>query len=268
MPLRGYQEADIARIRAAYADGARAALYQAPTGSGKTVLFSAVVAGAAERGNRVFILGHRQEIVEQIGDALDELGVAYGIIAAGYPETPLMPVQIASVATLARRLTRLEPPPDLLVIDEVHHAAARTWRRIIDALPAAKILGTTATPQRLDGKGLDDIFDELVVGPAIADLIEQGFLSRFATFAPARPVDLSYIRTRAGDYAIDELAACRSASSSTARSTNIAGAARACRRSRSALISSTANWWPRPSVPAAIVQRTSTARPRPSSAAA
>jgi DNA repair protein RadD len=209
--LRPYQEQDIGRIRAAYATGARRVLYQGPTGSGKTVLFSTVVAGAAERGNRVTILGHRDEIVRQIADALTELGVAHGIIAAGYPEEPLMPVQVASVATLVRRLDRLVPVPDLLVVDESHHAAAATWRRIIDALPEARILGATATPQRLDGKGLADIFDELIIGPSVEALIKQGYLSPFTTFAPARRLDLSHVRTRAGDYAVDELAATMSA---------------------------------------------------------
>jgi hypothetical protein len=90
--LRPYQQADIGRIRGEYAHGARRLLYQAPTGSGKTVLFAHVVAGAVERGNRVAILGHRAEIVDQISQALDVLGVAHGIIAAGHPETPLLPV--------------------------------------------------------------------------------------------------------------------------------------------------------------------------------
>ena len=206
MILRPYQEADLARIRAAYASGRRRVLYAAPTGSGKTRIFSTVVAGAAARGNRVTILGHRDEIVRQICDALTELGVAHGIIAAGYPELPEMPVQVASVATLVRRLHRLDPVPDLCVVDEAHHAAARTWGRIIEAVPEAKILGVTATPQRLDGKGLSDIFDTLIIGPSVEALIEQGHLSPFTTYAPAREVDLSKVRTRAGDFAVDELA--------------------------------------------------------------
>jgi superfamily II DNA or RNA helicase len=204
--LRPYQEEDIARIRAAYAAGAQRVLYQAPTGSGKTVLFAVVVAGVASRGNRVTILGHRDEIVRQICDALIELGVPHGIIAAGYPETPEALVQVASVATLVRRLHHLDPPPDLLVPDEAHHCAARTWCRIIEAVPQAKILGVTATPQRLDGKGLSDIFDTLIIGPSIEVLIGEGYLSPFTTYAPAREVDLSKVHTRAGDYALDELA--------------------------------------------------------------
>jgi superfamily II DNA or RNA helicase len=204
--LRPYQEEDVARIRAAYAGGAQRVLYQGPTGSGKTVLFAIIVAGAAARGNRVCILGHRDEIVRQIVDALVELGVAHGIIAAGYPETPEASVQVASVATLVRRLHHLNPPPDLLVPDEAHHCAAKTWRKIIEAVPEAKILGVTATPQRLDGRGLDDIFDDLIIGPSVAELIEQGYLSPFVTYAPARQVDLRHVRTRAGDYALDQLA--------------------------------------------------------------
>jgi superfamily II DNA or RNA helicase len=206
--LRPYQEDDIARIRAAYAGGRCRVLYQAPTG--KTVLFATVVAGAAARGNRVVILGHRDEIVRQIVDALTELGVAHGIIAAGYPAAEAL-VQVASVATLVRRLHHLDPPPDLLVPDEAHHCAAKTWRRIIEAVPEAKILGVTATPERLDGKGLKDVFDELIIGPSVERLIAEGYLSRFITFAPSQRLDLSNVRTRASDYAVDDLAETMSA---------------------------------------------------------
>jgi superfamily II DNA or RNA helicase len=203
--LRDYQKRDVAAIRERFAAGARRVLYQAPTGSGKTVLFSYIVAGAAARGNRVAILGHRQEIVEQISTALDELAVPHGLIAAGHAETPDAPVQVAGIATLVRRLDRLGEL-DLLVADEGHHSVAGTWRKIINAAPDARILGVTATPERLDGKGLRDIFDTLVVGPTASELIEQGYLSRFATFAPAQSVNLSRVQTRGGDYAVEQLA--------------------------------------------------------------
>src|SRR5262245_58371293 len=84
--LRPYPEQDIARIRASFAAGRRRVLYQAPTGSGKTVLFATVVAGAAARGSRVVILGHRDEIVQQIDEALTALEIAHGFIAAGYAD--------------------------------------------------------------------------------------------------------------------------------------------------------------------------------------
>ena len=203
--LRPYQEADIERLRQCYAAGARSVLYQAPTGSGKTVLFATVVAGAAERGHRIAILGHRQEITEQISAALDALGVVHGVIAAGQAETADAAVRVCSVATLARRLDRLTDT-DLIVVDEGHHAAARTWRRIIAAAPRAKLLGVTATPERLDGKGLGEIFEELIIGPSVEELIDGGYLTPSTCYAPERTVDLSRVRTRAGDYALDQLA--------------------------------------------------------------
>jgi superfamily II DNA or RNA helicase len=166
-------------------------------------LFAFIVAGAMARGNKVVIIGHRDEIVRQISAALVELGVAHGIIAAGYDETPA-PVQIANIATLVRHLEEAETP-DLIVVDECHHAVAGMWRTILARWPGAKVLGVTATPERLDGKGLADVFDELVIGPTVAELIEQKFLSPFTTFAPARSPDLSGVRTRAGDFAIDQL---------------------------------------------------------------
>jgi DNA repair protein RadD len=202
--LRSYQVAAIACLRDCYAAGVQRLLYQAPTGSGKTVLFATIVAGAAARGNRIAILGHRQEIVEQISEALDALGVAHGLIAAGEEESPDAAVQVCSVATLARRLDRLSDI-DLIVIDEGHHAVAATWRRILDAAPQAKLLGVTATPQRLDGKGLDDIFDDLVIGPSVEELIAGGWLAKPVCFAPAKLPDLSGIKTRMGDYAVDQL---------------------------------------------------------------
>lgn len=202
--LRPYQLDALDAIDAAFADGAVAVLDQAPTGSGKTVTFSEYIRLEVADGGRVMVLGHRDEIVQQISAALRRLGIAHGIIAPGYEETSHR-VQVASVMTLVRRLHRLCPPPTLLVIDEAHHAVAATWLRIIDALPDVRILGVTATPRRLDGKPLDDIFDHLVLGPPIAKLIDLGFLSPVTVFTPARGPDLSQVAIRAGDYAIDQL---------------------------------------------------------------
>jgi superfamily II DNA or RNA helicase len=200
--LRPYQERGVADIRGCFGRGVRSVLFQSPTGSGKTVLFAFIVAGAMAHGNKVVVVGHRDEIVRQISAALVELGVDHGIIAAGYDETSA-PV-IANVATLVRRLDKSEPP-DLLVFDEAQHAVAGMWRKILAHWPNAKVLGVTATPERLDGKGLGDVFDVLVIGPTVSELIEQKFLSPFTTFAPERSPDLSGIKTRAGDFAVDQL---------------------------------------------------------------
>jgi DNA repair protein RadD len=209
--LRAYQLSDLKRIRNAFAPDPgdhrqrlRRVCYQAPTGSGKTVLFSEFVREEVEDGGRVIILAHRDEIVQQISAELRTLGVRHGIIAPGEPETRDR-VQVASVMTLVRRLDRLRYTPSALVIDEAHHAVARTWLRIIEAFPGAAILGVTATPRRLDGKPLDDIFDILIIGPSITSLIDDEWLAPCSVFTPVNDPDLTRVRIRAGDYAVEQL---------------------------------------------------------------
>jgi DNA repair protein RadD len=203
--LRPYQKRAVTEIRSAFASGKRRVLHVSPTGSGKTVLFGHIVNETMRRGKRCLITGHRIEIVEQISDTLADFSVPHGIIAPGYLETE-EPVQVASIATLTRRIERHQHY-DLLVVDETHHAVAKSWHQIIQAMPNAYVLGVTATPERLDGRGLGDIFDAMVLGPTVADLIAQGYLSGFVAYAPAAPPDLTAISTRAGDFAIDELSA-------------------------------------------------------------
>ncbi len=204
--LRPYQAACVAELRAAYAAGHRAPLLALPTGGGKTHVFSSIAAGAQAKGKRVLVLVHRRELVRQAAAKLAEAGVHHGIIAAGFLAEPAAPVQVASVQTLARRAV---PAADLVVIDEAHHARAAQWRAVLEALPKAKLLGVTATPARLDGKGLGieagGLFDALVVWPGIAELTREGFLSPARCFAPAQRLDLSGVRTRGGDYAAGDL---------------------------------------------------------------
>ncbi|AZG75903.1 DEAD/DEAH box helicase [Methylocystis rosea] len=204
--LRDYQAALVDGVGAAYRDGARSVLMVLPTGGGKTVIFSRVVRGAAAKSKRVLLLAHRVEIVEQIGAALDCEGVAHGLIAPDAPETSHA-VQVASVATLARRIDGWAGAFDLIVIDEAHHAVAGSWGKILAAMPNAHILGVTATPERLDGRGLGDVFETMIEGPSTGDLIAEGHLSRPTVFAPTSAPDLTGVRTRMGDYEIGDLRA-------------------------------------------------------------
>ena len=202
--LRPYQDRAVAEIRAAFNHGARRVLFVLPTGGGKTTVFSYVTSAAAARGNRVCVLVHRQELVDQVSGSLTAMGVLHGIVAGGYPETTA-PVQVASVASLVRRLDRTEPF-DLLIPDEAHHAVAGSWKAVLDAMPRAFVLGVTATPERLDGRGLGDAFEVMVTGPSVAELTSDGFLVPAVVYAPPVGVDLSRVRTRGGDYASGELA--------------------------------------------------------------
>jgi superfamily II DNA or RNA helicase len=205
--LRSYQIADLDRVLDAL-DAARRGrvVYQAPTGSGKTVLFADLISQeVAANGRRALVLAHRIEIVEQVSAALEALEVNHGIIAPDYPHTDEL-VQVGSVMSVVRRLKRMRPP-FLIVIDEAHHSAAGTWQKIIAAFPDSYILGVTATPRRLDGKPLDDTYDDLVVGPSIAKLIDLGYLAPCTVFTPPTNPDLSKVHIRAGDYAIEQLSA-------------------------------------------------------------
>lgn len=203
--LRDYQQAAVDAIRASIRAGARRPLLVAPTGAGKTVIFSHITANAIERGNRVTILVHRQELVDQTSRALQSYGVPHGLIAGGRTDNRAMHCQVASVQTLARRLTRCDVP-DLLIIDEAHHAAAGTWKRVVEHYADARILGVTATPERLDGKGLAGVFDDLIHGPQVAELIDRGFLARPKYWS--KPLmDTEQMRVSMGDYAVGDLEA-------------------------------------------------------------
>jgi superfamily II DNA or RNA helicase len=204
--LRAYQQRAIADTRAAINAGSRAPLLVLPTGGGKTIIFSAIAQSAAAKGNRVLILVHRRELIHQASSKLQWIGLDHGIIAAGVPASDAQ-VQIASVQTLARRLTRMDWQPGLIIIDEAHHATAGQWARILDHWPNAYRLGVTATPCRLDGCGLRNAFNAMVLGPSVADLISAGYLSPARIYAPPVVADLQSIRSRGGDYANDQAAA-------------------------------------------------------------
>jgi superfamily II DNA or RNA helicase len=193
-------------VRAAFRDGCKAPLLVAPTGFGKTVLFSYIASEAAKRGKRTMILVHRQELVDQVGETLNAFDVPHGIIAAGFTDRRDVAVRVASVFTLVRRLDR-KPEADLLVVDEAHHATLRsTWGKVLAAYGGSRVLGVTATPCRLSGEGLGDIFDRLVHGPPVEQLVAMGRLSPVRVFAPPT-IDTSSLHTRMGDFIASEMAA-------------------------------------------------------------
>jgi superfamily II DNA or RNA helicase len=176
-----------------------------PTGGGKTVIFSHIAERAAQLGNRICILVHRQELVDQASRSLHSLGMNHGVIAAGRSMDLSHGVQVASVQTLARRLHRVPPGFfSLLIVDEAHHAVAGSWAKVIDHYASAKVLGVTATPERLDGRGLGQFFGDMVQGPDAAWLTEQGFLAPARVFAPPNRVDMSGVRKLGGDFRMDD----------------------------------------------------------------
>lgn len=205
--LRPYQEDLITKIREAFMSGKQSVLLQLATGGGKTLTTATMIKRTLAKGNKAWFLCHRRELVNQSGRAFREVGIPHGYIAAGSHPNLIQPVQICSIQTLARRVKRLKHPA-LFVVDEAHHSNAAQWAEVIRALKASgsRCIGLTATPERLDGKGLGEHFDVMIEGPTVAWLIENGFLSPFRVFAPSS-VSTEGIHTRMGDYVKDELQA-------------------------------------------------------------
>lgn len=201
--LRPYQEALVTQVRSMMQRGVRSILVQSPTGSGKTLLTAHMVKTAASKGMSCLFTVHRRELVKQSVLAFSKIGINLGVVAAGFMEDRRHLVQIGSIQTVAKRWHRMKTPK-LIVIDECHHVAAASWSAFLKNYPDAFVIGLTATPQRLDGTGLNEWFKEMVNGPSVRWLIDNKFLSDYKLYVPSSP-DLAGVHTRMGDYVKSEL---------------------------------------------------------------
>lgn len=214
LTLRDDQQHVLDEVRAHLRAGRKRVLVQAATGFGKTVLSAAMTGNAAGKGKRVWFLVHRRELIKQAARTFSLQDIDFGIIAAGFQQNRYMAVQIASIPTLTRRLDD-HSAPDILIWDETHHVGAASWEMIFKRFPDAIHIGLSATPIRLDGRGLGDFYETMVCGPQIAWLIEQGFLSKYRLLAPGNNVNMAGIHKQAGDYNKKELEAALAASTIT-----------------------------------------------------
>jgi len=203
--LRDYQMDLFTEIHAAFKRGIKGVCAVAPCGAGKTVLFSYIANLARQAGTHVVLLVHRKELLQQASKTLSNLGVPHGIISAGVTPDPTQLVQIAMVGTLARRIQSIAPP-GLIIADECHHLAAGSWKNIVAAFPRAYLLGVTATPLRLDGRGLSEFFSEIIVGPTVSELTEMGFLTPAKYFCPPVGVNLKGMKKSMGDFSKSDAA--------------------------------------------------------------
>lgn len=178
---------------------------QAATGFGKTVVSAFIAQSAQTKGKRVIFTVHRKNLIRQTEGAFRQFGIQFGYIAAGVSYDPHETVHIASIETLRRRIKQVKIP-DLLVVDEAHMAASESWAEVVLYFRehGTKILGNSATPTRLDGKSLGDLFETIVAGPPTRWLMDNGFLSDYIAYAPGTP-DLTEVHSTAGDYNHGEL---------------------------------------------------------------
>jgi DNA repair protein RadD len=198
MDLRPYQTEAIEKAREQIRAGKKRVLVTMPTGGGKTVVAASIIASAEQRGSGVLFLAHRRELIQQTADKLMRFGVRPGVIMGGVAASPGRRVQVASVQAIRHRIEQIGDV-DLLFVDEAHHAAAGEYQKVLSIFPSAIVIGLTATPWRLDGAGLADIFDGHVLSCTPRQLREQGFLVPVGGWQYA-PIDTKGASVRGGDY--------------------------------------------------------------------
>lgn len=202
--LRPYQSDAIAAVRRSIIAGHRHLILVAPTGSGKTVIATSITSTAVEKRSKVLFVVPRRELASQASAMFSAAGITHGIIMAGEPRNLYANVQIASFDTLYARGVRtrrmLMPEADLVIVDEAHLSVAETRKAILSHYSESIILGLTATPARGDGRGLGEIYDDLVTVTSIRELTDNGYLAEARYFAPTAP-DLAGIKlNKDGDY--------------------------------------------------------------------
>ncbi len=190
LQLRDYQQRLIADTHAAMQAGHKRIMAVLATGGGKTAVFAWMAEATAKQGKSVWFLVHRRELLDQTKATFAKFGISTDGI------------HIGMVGQVARNADRF-PQPDLIVFDEAHHSQAGTWRKIIDRYPDCWMIGLTATPCRLDGKPLGEIYQVLVEGPTAADLIDAGWLSPYRAYG-VDVADLSQLRKRGADYDMED----------------------------------------------------------------
>ncbi|NLV87519.1 MAG: DEAD/DEAH box helicase [Clostridiales bacterium] len=186
MKLRNYQSDLYADMQQAIAGGSKSPLAVLPCGAGKTVLFAAIAYEHVKRGGYVHFYVHRRELLDQTLETFERFNIPTDNIYIG----------------MVQRRTPHDIPPTMIIFDEAHHATAKQWTNIIERWPDAYVIGLTATPVRLDGAPLGDLFDALVKGVTADWLIDNGYLAPYDYYAPSiasiKPSDIMV--ERGSDY--------------------------------------------------------------------
>ena len=189
--LRPYQQDAKAEIFSAW-DNCDHVLFQMPTGTGKTRLFTSIISDIKawgivnHRDAKVLIIAHRVELIEQISESLDRYKVTHGLIAGGKERNLRPQVQVASIQTITHRMNldvARSLAVDFVIIDEAHHSTANSYKRLWDLYPEAKILGVTATPWRMNHLGFTSIYDRLIVSKPIKCFIQEGWLAPYKYYS-------------------------------------------------------------------------------------
>lgn len=189
--LRNYQQKTVNDVYQSMKHGNRRIIVQQPPRTGKTVIMAEIARRTTVKGNRVMFIIHRKEVLNQAKETFKAQEVDMSLATMGM------------VQTLTRRVARL-PAPQLILVDEAHHALAKSYQRILQAFPRAYVLYFTATPIRTGHDQLDQIADDLIVGQSIKWLTQHNFLAPFKYYGLG-DIDRSKLRKAHGDYSSDSM---------------------------------------------------------------
>ena len=210
MELRPYQEEARQKVQEEWKEGKKRTLLVLPTGTGKTIVFSKIIEDRVKKGERVLVIAHRGELLEQ---ASDKLYKSTGLKTATEKaeQTSLgsfYRVVVGSVQTLQREKRLSQFPPeyfDTIVIDEAHHAISDGYQRVLQHFEDANVLGVTATPDRGDMRNLGSYFESLAYEYSLPEAIKSGYLSPIKALTIPLKLDLSNVKQQAGDFSTKDL---------------------------------------------------------------
>ena len=210
MQLRPYQEEARAKVQQEWEEGRKRTLLVLPTGCGKTIVFSKIIEDRVKMGERVLVLAHRSELLEQASDKL-MTATGLGTALEKAENTSIgswFRVVVGSVQTMQREKRLSQFPPnhfDTIVIDEAHHAISDGYQRVLEHFGEANVLGVTATPDRGDMRNLGSYFDSLAYEYPLVDAIKSGYLSKITAITIPLELDLSTVSQQAGDFKVSEI---------------------------------------------------------------
>ncbi|HIY02662.1 MAG TPA: DEAD/DEAH box helicase [Candidatus Blautia faecipullorum] len=210
MELRLYQQEAKTAVFEQWDSGVKKTLLVLPTGCGKTIVFAKITEDCVRRGERVLILAHRGELLEQAADKLRK-ATGLGCAVEKAEETcrgSWFRVTVGSVQTLMRE-KRLKQFPDdyfnTIIIDEAHHCLSDSYQRVLQHFPEAEVLGVTATPDRGDMRNLGQYFDSLAYEYTLPKAIREGYLSPIKALTIPLKIDMSSVSVQAGDFKAGEI---------------------------------------------------------------
>ena len=210
MELRPYQNEAKTAVFEQWEQGNSKTLVVLPTGCGKTIVFAKITEQCVQQGDRVLILAHRGELLEQASDKLQKATGLHSAIekAEQTCKGSWYRVVVGSVQTLMRekRLSSFDNDYfDTIIIDEAHHALSESYTRILEYFDNAKVLGVTATPDRGDMKNLGQVFNSLAYEYTLPKAIKEGYLSPIKAVTIPLQLDLSTVATQAGDFKASDI---------------------------------------------------------------